>query len=636
MNRSSNIRKNFWLGIGVTLLIGALISCTSLLKPSTDIIKPTDPFDRTPGERIFAAQNWTEQERAWFYTTSQGSNLLPYEIFLHLERHDTSELFRSDNNMNRLRYLTEPVSPDNPDALPVGWVKNTYEEIDYLGLTCSACHTGELQVGTTAIRIDGGPALADMDSMMRELQLAIEAPLASPEKFSRLLSNIYGQDSAQQRASLTQQLTKVAGELQEYNRINAPIHNGQRVEYGYARLDAFGRIFNRILSHLTPSQPNNFNPANAPVSYPFLWDTPQHDFVQWNGVGDNADNGSLGRNTGEVLGVFASMDLSVTAGAGYPSSALIRELSAMEDVIEKLWSPSWEELAKRKALPSIDASLAEQGRQVFERYQCQQCHAPINRTDPNREVIAQFTSLPRIGTDPFMARNALSYTGKSGYFEGKPKSLLTPSGDKFGETTPVLTALSHATEGVIINAKQRNDAPKETFVRSGFAGTGGKTASRETSRHLDFDIVDKKNPYTLLAYKGRPLNGIWATAPYLHNGSVPTLYDLFSRSCSDTEIAAREACRPNKFTLGSREFDPQKVGFTERDPSKYPDVFVFDTSLPSNSNKGHEFTSGITPMIALDENNKPIRNADGSVQQRYFPAINEADKLALVEYLKTL
>ena len=52
-------------------------------------------------------------------------------------------------------------------------------------------------------------------------------------------------------------------------------------------------------------------------------------------------------------------------------------------------------------------------------------------------------------------------------------------------------------------------------------------------------------------YKARPLNGIWATAPFLHNGSVPTMYDLL--------LPVAE--RPKTFYLGSREYDPEKMGY---------------------------------------------------------------------------
>ena len=52
-------------------------------------------------------------------------------------------------------------------------------------------------------------------------------------------------------------------------------------------------------------------------------------------------------------------------------------------------------------------------------------------------------------------------------------------------------------------------------------------------------------------YRVRPLNGVWATAPYLHNGSVPSLYWMLK--------AAAE--RPTQFCMGTRDFDPQHVGF---------------------------------------------------------------------------
>jgi hypothetical protein len=55
-----------------------------------------------------------------------------------------------------------------------------------------------------------------------------------------------------------------------------------------------------------------------------------------------------------------------------------------------------------------------------------------------------------------------------------------------------------------------------------------------------------------LAYRARPLGGLWATPPFLNNGSVPNLYALLSP----------EAERPRVFYIGSREFDPEKVGYS--------------------------------------------------------------------------
>ena len=135
--------------------------------------------------------------------------------------------------------------------------------------------------------------------------------------------------------------------------------------------------------------------------------------------------------------------------------------------------------------------------------------------------------------------------------------------------------------------------------------------------------------------QGANLNGIRATAPYLHNGSVPSLYDLFPPRCSAAAIAAGRECRPNRFTVGNRELDPERVGFVPLDGEQYPGL-VFDTALPSNSNAGHEYAAGITPIPAIDSNGKVERDALGRVVTRFDPPITARQRWALVAYLKTL
>ena len=90
-----------------------------------------------------------------------------------------------------------------------------------------------------------------------------------------------------------------------------------------------------------------------------------------------------------------------------------------------------------------------------------------------------------------------------------------------------------------------------------------------------------------------PCTGIWATPPYLHNGSVPTLYDLL----------LPPAQRPISFLVGTREFDPEKVGYvTDATNAQYQtprsaqeNTFTFRTRdaggnmVPGNSNAGHDY-----------------------------------------------
>jgi hypothetical protein len=92
---------------------------------------------------------------------------------------------------------------------------------------------------------------------------------------------------------------------------------------------------------------------------------------------------------------------------------------------------------------------------------------------------------------------------------------------------------------------------------------------------------------TTRGYVARPLNGVWATAPYLHNGSVPTIDDLLKPADQ----------RPKKFLVGYREYDSDKLGYIS-DPANVPEnvrnkLCTYDATLKGNSNSGHEYGVGL-------------------------------------------
>ncbi len=620
------------------------------------IAMPIDHFGDTADDIVYLEQNWDRFDSIWFYTTSQGSNFMPYDIFLHLEQADNTELFRSNENMSRFRYLLQRDEVfDNPDGLPVGFVKNTYEGSDYVGFTCAACHTNQINYKGVGMRIDGGPTLADMEGMLLDIEQALAATLHDDEKRERLGRKVMGDDYI--AFDFKQQLEKVLHERKEYNRVNSPLHNGAPVHYGYSRLDAFGRIFNRILGHLTPNDPQNNNPANAPVSYPFLWDTPQHDFVQWNGIGNNHDDtfggflGPLGRNTGEVLGVFATFDLQ--KGENQFSSSVSKiNLIRLERHLLSLESPAWPE----DILGTIDQDKAAEGRKVFEKYECYRCHEnpagtpAFDPRDSDRLIKAQFSTVEVPGiiakdkdlikTDKQMATNALTFTGKSGSFKGLDKSASKNCPDPFKEQDSAAALLSAAVPAVL---KKRDD-DKNAFLQAFqsayifIATLLDNPVPRVKARYIDnVEVLMKSldcNPLaaaqSLATYKGRPLNGIWATAPYLHNGSVPNLYELFIPRCTKEDLRNGTECRSQTFTLGSREFDPVNVGYEIKSKNEYPGLFEFDTRLPSNYNTGHEYAAGRTPVAVFDEQDKPTG------EFKTLPPINATERMQLVEYLKTL
>jgi hypothetical protein len=120
-------------------------------------------------------------------------------------------------------------------------------------------------------------------------------------------------------------------------------------------------------------------------------------------------------------------------------------------------------------------------------------------------------------------------------------------------------------------------------------------------------------------YRARPLNGVWATAPYLHNGSVPSLYWMLKPAAE----------RPKQFCMGLRDFDPQQVGYRvgagEKPACRQGETLFSATNadgspIPGNSIRGHSLEGTPGP-------DKP-----GVIGRM----LTEEERYDLIEYLKTL
>jgi mono/diheme cytochrome c family protein len=527
-------------------------------------VQEATPVPPTVGRVVTLEQGWNEQQRQWFWFTSQGSRLVPYDWFLALEQAESAEPFRSDANMDRLRYLLAKPSQLNPDGLPVGFTKDTDPATGqaWMGWTCAACHTNQIDYKGTGMLIDGAPTLADGSAFLNELAAAMQATKTDDAKFERFARKVLGQGyDAGKSEALHRDLVAAADALSERMRQDTPQH-----PYGYARLDAFGSILNQVIA-ADLGIPENYKPADAPVSYPVLWDTPQSDRVQWNGSAPNAGIGPLARNVGEILGVFGTVSIEPANGPkGYASSARVPALVELEKSLESLWSPLWPAVP----LPAIDSAKAASGQAIYQQ-QCANCHHLIDRNDPARRVTAVMTPIAELGTDSTMAANLVTRTGKTGRLEGHKAFIL--GGPPFGPVAGGGQIVGNAVIGTILGQKIEG-------FEAGFA-----------------EYVKARSSATFdpRSYKARPLNGIWAAAPYLHNGSVPNLWQLLQAPDK----------RVKEFYVGSRELDPVNVGF---DTAPFPGGFKFDTTLPANSNGGHT----------------------------YGTTLPDEQKWALIEYLKTL
>lgn len=509
-------------------------------------------------------QGWSETVREEMHHLSFGSRILPYDWFLHLERADGGGLLRDDATLQALGFISARAGVLNPDALPVGFSRSRDDAGEsWVGLTCAACHTGSLAYRGRQLIVEGGAALIDYTGFERAIIGSLDATLANAGRFERFAGRILPATAGEaERSDLHSRLR----ERLDYLRWRQQLNHSDTA-YGHGRLDAFGQIFNSVAVELLGIE-GNARPADAPVSFPFLWNTPQLDLVQWNGSAPNAVPGPLIQNVTTALAVYGSADLKGHSGrAGYPGTVELDNLGTLQNRLDHLRPPLWPEAV----LGPLDPQKLARGERLY-RDNCLACHALVDRQRPEQKLRVSLVPLVEVGTDSTMADNFIEARAATGVLAGR--RLMIYDGDAFGAEAPTIELVMHAAVGVALRH------PLEA-VR---ASVEGYHAAYKAG-------IDPRPVY----YKARPLSGIWATAPYLHNGSVPTLHDLLRP----------HAERPASFHVGNRELDPVKVGY-ESGPG--PGYSLFDTRLPGNGNQGHS----------------------------YGTRLDEADRAALIEYLKSL
>ncbi|WP_244232011.1 di-heme-cytochrome C peroxidase, partial [Pseudomonas aeruginosa] len=121
-------------------------------------------------------KEWTESHRQDFYSRDQGSQVMPLPWLKALRQPDGTP-FLADS-LARYGYLPNPKAP--AEGLPVGFTVAGTGARQMVGMTCSACHTRQIEVKGTAYRIDGGPAIVDFQAFLADLDRAV-GPLTSDD-----------------------------------------------------------------------------------------------------------------------------------------------------------------------------------------------------------------------------------------------------------------------------------------------------------------------------------------------------------------------------------------------------------------------------------------------------------------------
>jgi mono/diheme cytochrome c family protein len=606
-------RQSAWL-LGGTLLFLASVAVRA--------------DDTTPVR--FADQGWNlEQARTWSYGT-QGSRLLPLSWFRALEQPASEDPFASPGFLERFGYIRAPV--EFQTALPIGfavdaqrdnhlkntrlrWFRGQADREEWLGFTCAACHTGMIETGSNRVLIQGAPGMGDFQSFVGAINLSLRQTAEDAGRFDRFAAKVLaGRDNADNRRRLRTALRQLLAYQTEVARINQ-VPNA----YGYARVDAFGYIFNKTLQSAN-ANPVSGNPPTAPVSYPFLWDIHTHTRIQWNGIANNRqirlpgggeiDVGALGRNTGEVVGVFGevvSRSPGLTRLPDYDSSVRVENLNLIENVLTRLGPPRWQDVFG--SAPAT-AALIQRGADLFSA-NCKGCHRSRSAPVPGQTVEKMIPLATMLAsgdlTDTRMACNAWAYAGPTGRLRG---TRINPTASaRHGAQSSVAGLLTTLVSGALLDQTPHVAAAaldnvfrpgKLPVVEGGLESVSPAPPNLPEFAAGDAECISVESN----AYKARPLEGVFATAPYLHNGSVPTLYHLLLPA----------GLRPDTFWVGSRRFDATHVGFEwrEADPAR---AFQFRTHdeqgrpIPGNANAGHEY--------GVDR-------------------LSEDDRWALIAYLKTL
>ncbi len=564
------------LGFSAKRNLCATIALSLAIAPSTFAQNSADD------QIIFLDQGWSEDQRLYYYHKTQGSAMLPLAFYQNIEQADSEALFSETSNIQRLGLGIGNVDEKhNPEGLPIGLALAVVDEGifkgEWVGFTCSSCHNGELYYEGKTVRIDGGSNhVFSMPHFASELRDATRSTMTDNAKLERLLDRAAGEIDLS-KDDMLKELAEISKYLDYFvDRVAGSPH-----DFGPGRMDAVNQIPNTI-NAVYPNVPENVKMTNAPTKSPFVWNSPQSAWVQWSGILHRP----ITRNLGESLGAMVRVNIDPEKGEMYESTVDLRGQFNLERDIRELSPPLWPE----DIFGEIDRDLAAKGKELVAE-NCAACHTNFpyrwsgERLKGKRFVENALVPGDYIGTDPMQFHSA-TVDPLPNYFTGLLQDKMPNKA--FAASTGDIQAVLK--QGVIDK----------------YVAELGLTEDEWLSWHnySSPDSIDEEGAPTVASYKAAPLEGMWATPPFLHNGSVPTLYDLL--------LPASE--RAETWTQG-REFDPKKVGLeTDGETGDY----VFDTRLVGMSDSGHSFEDA------------PLGN--GVIGR----ALSDDERWAIIEYLKTL
>lgn len=559
---------NRW-SIAIAMGIAAIVGCSDNSKGSGTTKNPPPLPSATATATTVKIElpdsalvgGMTLAERDEYYHLPEGGELLPLDMLWAVESSRTFKPFMED--LERFRLIPDP---KDPDGLPVGMsaamIDGKRAEPRMVFFNCAACHTAEITYVGKKIRVEGAAAHFDMASFVAELLESFNATLADPKRMTSFLERL----AARNKAAIEKAYPdlNLKGDKKEFlEKVTSLIKGRDKIEKKFEknlqdlklRVDSATEAVELLqakvkylegLRGLRPTTVPGFGrldafigarnllfgekyavEMNSPVSLPPIYGLSKLSWYHY----DNNTTSIVQRNIGEDLGVGAVVDTKTGE-----STVKLRNLLRLETLASKIPAPKWPD----GVFGAIDADRATRGGAIYQK-QCAGCHDYAeNGIFPDRSF-----DLDKIGTDPNRAVNFAKLVGEKTYAES-------------------LHGVLDLVQNKAMAAENISPAEITKYEKA---------------------TIEWRGPNK---YASRPLNGIWASAPYLHNGSVPTLYDLLLPPDK----------RPKSFQTGSREFDPKKVGYVV--DGTIGGSFQFDTTKSGNSNAGHSFGTTLSEDERLD------------------------------------
>jgi hypothetical protein len=557
----------------------------------------------------------------------------------------------------------KPTPAENFDGLPVGFARlvgaadptTGKPAFDRLGLTCAACHAGSIRYKGTSVRFDGGPAMVDLFKLEQATGLSIFYTLYVPGRFQRFATRVLGPDPDPAAYNqLKKDLSATWSTLRSQIKIQEKVYAKDTLE-GFGRLDALNRIGNQVfyldldLSGLKGFE-KNLRARDAPVSFPPIWSVPWFWWAQY----DASIEQPLIRNAGEALGVSALLNLSpdTPLQALFRSSIALENLDRIETMLRGpkpfeqdpkgfagLKSPKWpSQVFPDDPAWKIDPARVARGRAIYAKI-CAECHrgpvddAVFDSQFPDESFWSIWTNgkwdkesegkwisdgpvfnpvqkdVRGMGTDPAQAEVLHSrMVAVPGFLDMQPERDLGQvwgCQDMPAASTDMLFSLALM---IAVDRTSRKWMDDHNLSEEDREALWGKRTNCPNPK------IQK-----ITHYRARPLNGVWATAPYLHNGSVPSLYWMLRPAAE----------RPTQFCMGLRDFDPQQVGYRvvegEKPVCKKGEVLFSATNPDGSATYGNSVLGHSLEGI-------PGQDKPGVIGRK----LTDDERYDLIEYLKTL